>query len=259
MNALNTRPCLFFGLVFLFSLPFWALAQFYPVFLMPGLPVSALMVVAPLLAAAVLVAVTGGQAGLTRLLCDAVDLSRITPLAWVMSVITMPLIALACAIWLLLTGETLLAFTFTWAHAVLLFALFLLAALAEEIGWMGYAYGGLELRYGVLMAALWVGLISALWHLIPLLQANRSFLWIAAWGVASLARRVLLVWLYRYGGRSVFAVSVCHAMSNLSWQLFPEQGSHYDPAITAAITAVLALAAVLHHIRVSKNTTLCLR
>lgn len=36
-----------------------------------------------------------------------------------------------------------------------------------------------------------------------------------------------------------------HAMTNVSWQLFPNNGSHYDPRITGLIvTAVAALVAL---------------
>ena len=50
----------------------------------------------------------------------------------------------------------------------------------------------------------------------------------------------MLVWLYNNTGKSVFAIAVCHAMMNTTWQLFPIEGSYYDPKITGAITLVVA-------------------
>ena len=53
---------------------------------------------------------------------------------------------------------------------------------------------------------------------------------------------MLLVWLYNNTGQSVSAAALGHATQNVSWQLFPARGSHYDPQVTALI---LTLAAAL--------------
>jgi hypothetical protein len=42
----------------------------------------------------------------------------------------------------------------------------------------------------------------------------------------------------------VFGAALFHAMSNVSWQMFPNQGSHYDPRITGIIVAVTAVMVV---------------
>jgi len=44
----------------------------------------------------------------------------------------------------------------------------------------------------------------------------------------TVAPRVLLVWIYNNTGKSVFAETVCHAMSNVRIFL-PNYGSYYDP------------------------------
>jgi hypothetical protein len=51
-----------------------------------------------------------------------------------------------------------------------------------------------------------------------------------------------MVWLYIYSDKSVFVVAVFHAMTNLCWQLFPNDGSLYDPRVFGLITLCLALA-----------------
>ena len=56
-----------------------------------------------------------------------------------------------------------------------------------------------------------------------------------------MAIRVLIVWIYNNTGKSVFA-ALFHAMTNLTWQLCPNQGSYWDPVVTGPI---LALAAVI--------------
>jgi hypothetical protein len=50
-----------------------------------------------------------------------------------------------------------------------------------------------------------------------------------------------MVWLYQHAGKSVFAATIFHAMINLSWQLFPINGSFYDPQVFAFATLGLAV------------------
>lgn len=85
----------------------------------------------------------------------------------------------------------------------------------------------------------------SLWHMFPLLQVERPTEWIFWWSLATISRRVLIVWLIVYGGKSVFGAALLHAMSNLSWMMFPVMGSHYDPVSTAVMTVTLMSTLVL--------------
>ena len=58
--------------------------------------------------------------------------------------------------------------------------------------------------------------------------------------VAAVASRVLIVWVYGHTRRSVFAPTVVHASDNVSWQLFPIQGLHWDPRIDAIVAVIIA-------------------
>ena len=80
----------------------------------------------------------------------------------------------------------------------------------------------------------------AIWHWVPLIQADRSLSWIAWGSLGTVAQRVLIVWLYNNTGKSVFAAALFHDMSNVSWQLFPNYGSHWDPRIVGLIVAFVA-------------------
>ncbi len=82
--------------------------------------------------------------------------------------------------------------------------------------------------------------MSAAWHVVALAQADRSAAWIAPWCLFTVAGRVLTVWIYNNAGKSVFAATLFHATSNVSWQLFPNFGSHWDPRIVAPIVVVVA-------------------
>ncbi len=56
---------------------------------------------------------------------------------------------------------------------------FFIAALAEELGWMGYVIDPMQDRWNALQAGLLLGLIGAVCHIVPLAQAGRSPAWIA--------------------------------------------------------------------------------
>jgi membrane protease YdiL (CAAX protease family) len=125
--------------------------------------------------------------------------------------------------------------------ALLMFPAAFVAALGEELGWLGYAIDPMQDRLNALQVSILLGLIGAAWYIVPLVQADRSPTWIAWQCLNLVATQVLLVWLYYNTGKSVFAAALCHAMVNVSWQLFPNYGSHYDPRIIGLITAFAAV------------------
>ncbi|OQS13236.1 hypothetical protein B0T36_20690 [Nocardia donostiensis] len=181
------------------------------------LPSSAFMFVCPAVAA-YLVAGRSGRRALTRW-----ALRMGTPDA-------MPWIAVAL---MLVPALLLLAYTLLWlggahTHAdppwrmlPVFLVVFLIAALAEEIGWTGYVLGPLRHRLDATTAGLLLGLVWAVWHLIPLLQAGRTVAWIGGWFVSTVALRVLIVSVYEASGGLALTATTVHATSNVGSSLFP--------------------------------------
>jgi membrane protease YdiL (CAAX protease family) len=122
-----------------------------------------------------------------------------------------------------------------------MFLAFFVAALGEELGSTGYVLDPMLDRWNALEASILLGLVWAVWYLMPLRQAHRSLAWIAWWSLYTVALRVLMTWIYNHTGKSVFAAALFHDMSNLSWQLFPNYGSHWNPRITGLIIAFAAV------------------
>jgi membrane protease YdiL (CAAX protease family) len=118
-----------------------------------------------------------------------------------------------------------------------LFVAFFAGAVAEEVGWSGYATDAMQLRWSVLQTGLLLGVACAAWHIIQLAQLHRPLEWIAWWCVWTVAARVLVVWLYNNTRKSVFAAALFHAPMNVNWQLFPSSGSHWDPRINGLLVA----------------------
>jgi len=233
----------FFMLVFLLFIPFLILGKFYPVELLPGLPISALGAFTPALAALILTYRQNGLSDLLQLLGRSFDFKRIKNPLWLLLILLInPVIAVFAYGIMRVTGVPLLDST-PWTFAILpLLILLFIAALGEEIGWTGYATEPLLQRWGTFTASLLLGVIWAAIHFIPLTQAHRSVEWITWWTLGTISYRMIMTWLYIHSGRSLFGAAVFHAMINLSWQLFPVHGSHYDPRIFSLIAFTLAVA-----------------
>ena len=232
----------FLILVFALSIPFWVLGNMYQVELLPGLPISSLAAFTPGIAAIVMVYRSGQLPAVRRLMCRSFDIDRIRDKKWYfVFVLFNPAVAIL-VFWIMrvMGIEVPNPPPFTFA-VVAMFVAFFAAALGEEIGWTGYATEPFLRRWGILMTGLFLGLVWAVFHLLLLTQANRSIEWIAWWSLGTVTLRTMMVWLYSHAGDSVFAAAIFHTMINMSWQLFPINGSFYDPRIFSLATLALAI------------------
>lgn len=230
-------------LVFALSLPIWVIGGLTGLQLLPGLPLGALMTFCPVMAALIVIFRERRFAGVSNLLKRAFDFQRVKAKAWFVPVVLlMPVVMLLSYGVMRLSGLPLPTPEISLLSGLTLLPIFFVAALGEELGWSGFIIDPMQERWGALRAATLLGVIWAVWHIVPLAQAQRSPGWIAAQCLFLVAARVVFVWLYNNTGKSVFAVAVLHAMVNVSWQLFPNNGSHYDPRIAALIMVVVAVA-----------------
>jgi membrane protease YdiL (CAAX protease family) len=235
-------PRAFFLLVFALSLPFFLAGALIRRPFLPGLPVSALMFVCPMAAALIRVYGEDRTAGVIGLLKRSFDGRRIRAKIWYVPVILLrPGVMVLSYVLMRRMGVPLPAPESTVPAALALFLALFIAALGEELGWSGYVIDPMQERWGAARAGVLVGLVWVAWHIVPLLQVHRSPAWIAWWSLETVATRVLIVWLYNNTGKSVFAATLFHTMSNVSWLLFPIHGSYYDPRIVGPITAFTAV------------------
>lgn len=242
----DRSPLIYFVLTFALSLPFWIAGALTYVQLLPGVPVSALGLLCMVGAASILVYRENGFSSVTELLKRSFDFKRVRAKIWYLpTILLMPAIMVLSFVALRLMDVPVPNPQFSFATPFTLFAVFFIAAIGEELGWSGYAIDPLQERYGALGGALLLGAVWAVWHFIPLLSAQRSLAWIAWWALGTLALRVIITWLYNNTGRSVFIAILFHAMFNLTWQLFPIDGSYYDPRVTSLIMAAVALIVII--------------
>lgn len=238
----KSRPLRFFTLVFALSAPFWLTGAVTGSSLLPGLPVSSVMVICPVVSALILVYGESKTMGMKALLKRSFDFRRIKEKVWYFPVIfLMPGIAVLAYDLMAMLQITLPIPYFQVLPTLVSSIVFFVAALAEELGWSGYAIDPMQDRRGTFQASVLLGLAWATWHIIPFVQADRSAIWITWQCLTLVASRVLIVWLYNNTGKSIFAAALFHSTINISWQLFPNQGSHYDPRITGLITTAVAV------------------
>ena len=241
-TSINKSPLIFFLLAFALSSPFWLLGAVTGWQLLPGLPASSLMILGPLMAALILVYRESKTTGVTELLKRSFDYKRITAKVWYAPIVLlMPGVMVLEYGLLRLMGSPVPAPQFSVLTALVMFLVAFIAALSEELGWMGYAIDPMQDRSNALQASILLGLAWSAWHFVPLMQAGRSPEWIAWWSLATVAQRVLIVWIYNNTGKSVFVTAVYHAMMNVTWQLFPINGSYYDPRITSLLLTITAV------------------
>ena len=242
----NKNQFVFVFLVFALSIPFWILGatvelkDIIPI----NLPISALMLLCPLTAAIILKQRETDHAAVKTLLKRVADFRQIKNRLWYIPMLLLiPATMLFSYLIMKYVEMPLPEPDIQWRAAPVLFILFFIGAIAEEIGWTGYLTDPLQKRFGALNTGFIIGSIWAIWHVVPYIQAHRSPNWILWQCIGTLALRIIFIWIYNNTGKSVFAVILCHTTVNLSEYLFPNYGSHYNPFIFALllifITAVI--------------------
>jgi membrane protease YdiL (CAAX protease family) len=239
---------IFFISVFALSIPFWligALAERgLPVPM--NLPVSALSFVCPTIAALFLVYRENKVDGIKELLKRTFNYKKIKKKIWYLPIFfLLPIIYLLSYEIMRLIGKPLPEPHIQFLMIPVLFVGFFIAGACEELGWVGYAVDPMQDQWSALKTGVILGLVWGIWHFIPDIQAHHSLTWIA-WqrGIRAVALRILFVWLYNNTGKSVFAAILFHDTDNVSWSLFPNNGSHYDPAINGMLIAIAAVVVI---------------
>jgi len=232
--------------VFIFAIPFWLMGSIVKSQLLPGLPFAALTAICPMLAALILTYRDNGIEGMKKLLKRSFDFKRVSIKAWYLPTLAlMPIVSVLSFYFLRLSGVDVPAPMISPTSVLILCLVFFIGALGEELGWSGYVIDRMQNRFGALLASILLGLIWTIFHYIALGQAHRSLEWIAWWSLGTMTTRILIVWLYNNTRKSVFIASLFHMSINVCWQLFPINGSYYDPSIAGLILLSVTIIAVI--------------
>ncbi len=235
-NTIENRSLInYFSLVFALSIPFWMLGFVAPdttKTLPINLPISALMTFCPLMVASVLVYQKRKFQGVISLLKQAFDYKKVVGKKWLFLIVfLMPIVALL-SYWYLNFTEVLLPKPQLSFLSIFIFSfVYFIGSIGEEIGWSGYIIEPMQNKFGALKASIILGIIWAIWHIIPYYQAHQSTDWIVWQCIGTVFLRIIMVWIFNNADKSVLGMVLFHTMINISPYLIPNYGSHYDPFI----------------------------
>lgn len=236
----------FFLATFALSTPFYVWGVVAPARGLPfGLPATAIMIVVPATVASALVLRHEGGAALAAMWRRLFDIGGIRNIAWLAAAIAiMPAASIAAYLLMTATGAPLpIGVQIPFSQAPMMLGVYLFGAAFEEIGWTAFATGPMQQSLGIWRAALLIGLFWAAWHVVPWwLGQGHSLRWVIGQSVATVLMRAIMGWLYARCGRSLSLAVIFHAMINVCYSLFPNQGSHYDPwMLSVSLGAILIM------------------
>lgn len=212
-----------------------------------GLLMFPAMLIGPSIAGILLTAITEGASGIRELFRKMLHIR--VPGHWYAWLAIPPALVLT----VLLLLRTLISRAFSPNHFFLGAAFGIPAGILEEIGWTGFAFPRMQLRFGVLVGAIYLGLLWSLWHLpvIAFLGAASKhgsdvLLFFLAFAVAMSAIRVLISLLY-VGTRSLSMAQLMHISSTAAlvvsgpFQLSAGQEAFWYFAYGLALWIVVAI------------------
>jgi uncharacterized protein len=194
---------LYFVLAFLLSWLAWPLVALNP-------ESSPLLPFGPLIAAAVVAALSGGL----RELFGQLGRWRSAP-RWYLAAVLVPVAAAALAAVVTVAAGGSASVGSTVPNAAQVAATFLstvlLVGLFEEVGWRGYALPRLQQRMSGRRAALLLGVIWAAWHLPELVSDPTGQRPVIQFVIFVVAQSVFLSWLYNGSAAGLPLVIISHA------------------------------------------------
>ncbi|HZD22694.1 MAG TPA: CPBP family intramembrane glutamic endopeptidase [Acidimicrobiia bacterium] len=215
-----------------------------------GWPTHVPSLLAPLLAAFVVVGFSRGRAG-TRDLIRRMTRWRFAPVWWL--VVVSPVVMLGLTlVGMSLADQRLPAWgdfagfnglpSFGVVSTFLL--VFFLNGLGEETGWRGFLQDRLQRRFDPLPATLIVAVIWAVWHtpFFFILSTYTGFnaMTLVMFPLSLASGALVLTWLYNHTGRSILAVALWHTFYNIS---VATAGA--TDLIQGVVTAVVMVAATI--------------
>lgn len=243
-TAKNKSLITFFLLTFIFAMPSYILVALASknIILSPEMAFVfvPLATLAPIAAALILTFKENGWVGAKKLLGRSFDYKRITKKIWYLPTLFLlpSLFILAWGVTVLM-GQPLTDVLFPVVALPIVFVLFFIMALGEEVGWMGYAFEPMQEQWNAFKAALLLGLIWALSH-IPLLIFNIADpVLIVAQVLSLVAIRFLIVWLFNNTGKSVFVAILFHTIYNVTISMLPV--NHVISSLFLLVTAIIVI------------------
>jgi len=129
-----------------------------------------------------------------------------------------------------------------------MFAMFFFSALAEELGWRGYAFDPMQDRWKAFGATMILGPIWVIWHL-PLFISGiippGTPLGILGLCLALMGIEIFHTWIYVNTDKSIFTVILFHTVYNICTLFLPNFVAESGPLITGIIILIVAVTVIV--------------
>jgi membrane protease YdiL (CAAX protease family) len=176
---------------------------------------------------------------------------RVGPVWLAVSVLLLPATMLLAILLFASANGTMatLRFRDTWATLPthFIFTLLLAGPLGEEPGWRGFALPRLQVRYGSVWASVWLGLLSAGWHL-PLWWMYPAPTFYPLFVVGAVLLNFLFTWLFNHTHGSVLYSLVFHTSLSLASVRLPDVPAYplWVPCLLSVVLIILLCDRRLH-------------
>ena len=178
--------------------------------------------VGPTLAAIIMIGITEGKAGLTRLR----ERLRLRHASWKWSLLIVLSIPVLILIGIVVQPGLLASFQGLTPRLLVTYPIYLVivffgVALPEEIGWRGFALPRMQPRFGPLWGTLLLGVLWAFWHLLFFLTPDHgggpgtgfaTYLTNFSYFLLTvIALSIIFTWIFNHTGGSIFISNLVHA------------------------------------------------
>jgi membrane protease YdiL (CAAX protease family) len=244
----KNHPFAFFVLIYAMSIPFWLISVHLGKSGLPdNIPLTDIgATLSPAIAACILVYIENGKSGLMAFFSRVYDYSRIINKRWLVTgLFLMPALYVITYVGMQLSSVPVAQHLNISLGLLSASAMFLIAATLEEIGYSAYATDALQKRFSALTTSLLIGIPWALWHLPSMIKMGQTWQLIA-WGLlATVAFRVITVWLYNNTNCSLLAVILAHAVGTTARAAFPGGRHGYELRNGSISYAIIIFGAIL--------------
>lgn len=253
----KNHPLAFFVLIYAMSIPFWLISVHLGKSGLPdNIPLTDIgATLSPTIAACILIYIENGKSGLKQFLSRVYDYSRIKRKRWlIIGIFLLPTLYVITYVAMQLADVPVAQHLDLSPALLSALAMFLIAATLEEIGYSAYATDALQKRFSALTTSLLIGVPWALWHLPSMIKMGQTWQLIA-WGLlATVAFRVITVWLYNNTNCSLLAVILAHAVGTTARSAFPGGRHGYEIGDGSISYAIIIFAAVFVTVFWGKST-----
>jgi membrane protease YdiL (CAAX protease family) len=212
---------------------------------MPGdvvgyMPLAMLGIFGPMAAAVILTARREGRAGVRALFWPLAQFR--VPARWYFVALVLPALGLSAGLYALsLAGYGGDVVLFPGPERLVVIPVI---AVAEEVGWRGYALPHLQRRHGPFVASVILGVVWALWHIPMFLAVGIPMSLMPLMIFHFVAGSLVFTWIWNRSGGSLLLVVLAHAALHLDNPHLPLPHDLLPLVMSAIVFALIAVGAV---------------